>query len=372
MRHRHSSLAMVGLCLAAALLTACGGGGGGGGASDGGGNNPPGGAVATYGNGTLPGRLLVNKGQRIGTAVGHAVFDLTTAQRAVLPVSPSGVDNERWSTGARAGTVLRLQSGGTLTRFDTTTLAQQGSPVALPGNTSTPQLSADGQYLLAFAGNTLTIYNAATGAVVEDVSNLDGYTVLGVPAAWLPDGRYVYLAGKTLYATRPGSPTTDTITTLALPGPTPASVMNVDLAASPDGRRLALSWLDGDTEDTDLWVVNVDGTGLRALTRSAQPDSLDYVHASPVWSPDSKWVAGVLYMSGTSASPVYPDQPFLGARITGSTGCIDQVFVVDADGATVRLDWPSFDAAHGIKVRADSGVGGQWLATCAARIAWLP
>jgi hypothetical protein len=36
--------------------------------------------------------------------------------------------------------------------------------------------------------------------------------------------------------------------------------MNVDLAANPDGRRLALSWLDLDTEDADLWVVNVDGS----------------------------------------------------------------------------------------------------------------
>ncbi len=344
-----------------------GGRGGFGGGGEGGGE-----AVATYGDRTLPGRLLVNKGHRVGTAAGHAAFDLTTGQRTVLPASPAGVDDERWSTGARADTLLRLQSGGVLTRYAASTLAAQGAPITLPSSVNAPQLSADGRYVLAFDENTLTVYAAADGAVVEDASNLDGFSVIGVPAAWLPDGRYVYLAGKTLYATRPGDPDTTELATLALPGPTPSGVMNVDLAASPDGRRLALSWLDLDTEDADLWVVNVDGSDLKQLTRSTQPDALDYAHASPAWSPDSKWVAGVLYMSATSSSPVYPDEPFLGARITGSTGCIDQVFVVDPDAGTVQLTWPTFDAAHGIKVRADGEAGGQWLATCAARTAWLP
>lgn len=369
-----SSPVRSGFLLAAVALglSACGGGGDSS-AGAGGGGGGGGGIVATYGNISLPGRMIVNKGARVGTASRTGAFNLTTAQRTVLPSSPSP-DADRWSTGAATGLALRYLSGAsasTVTIFNATTLAVVRT-VTIPAAIGKPQISADGQFLLAFVGSTLTVFDATDGQEVESVSAFNGFSVIGTPAAWMPDGRYVFLVGKTLAVTAPNAPTVDTVATLAgLPGATPSSVTNVDLAVSPDGRRIALSWNDGG--DIDLWVVNAaDGTGLKQLTRSAAGDALDYVHASPTWSPNSQWVAGVLYMSGTSSSPVYPDEPFLGSRITGSSGCEDQVFVVDPAGPTVQLDWPSFDATHGLKVIAASGTGGEWLATCSASISWMP
>ena len=49
---------------------------------------------------------------------------------------------------------------------------------------------------------------------------------------------------------------------------------------SPDGRRIAFtSWRDGNSE---VYVVNADGSGQRRLTRNTVRDS------NPVWSPDGR------------------------------------------------------------------------------------
>lgn len=57
-------------------------------------------------------------------------------------------------------------------------------------------------------------------------------------------------------------------------------------AWSPDGRTIAFVARDGN--DTDLWVMNADGSGQTKLTK-------DGVVASPEWSPDGKQIA---YLSG--------------------------------------------------------------------------
>jgi Tol biopolymer transport system component len=328
--------------------------------------------VATYGTRSLPGRLLVNKGHQHGTSFVAATFDLTNAKRLALPLSttPSA---DRWT--ASAALAARSRGAGSALAVD---LFRAGDlsllrTVTLPGESSIPRPSPDGRYLLAFVGDALTVFDAADGRQVETVSQTSGYSILGDPAAWLPDGSYAFLVGRTLYRTRPGADTVTTVAALALPGPTPSAVLHSDLAASPDGQRLAISWRDLDSGDADLWTVRVDGTDLRRLTQQpASTPALDYTHASPAWSPDSKWVAAVLYMSGTSSSPLFPDEPFLGGRITGTTGCIDQIFVVAADGPTVELTWPRWDREHGIKVRDPSDMGGQWLSTCGAEVGWVP
>ncbi len=59
------------------------------------------------------------------------------------------------------------------------------------------------------------------------------------------------------------------------------------LAWSPDGKMIAFeSSLSGDIREFDIWVVNVDGTNLRNLTRT-----VGLVEFDPVWSPDSTHVA---------------------------------------------------------------------------------
>lgn len=55
---------------------------------------------------------------------------------------------------------------------------------------------------------------------------------------------------------------------------------------SPDGRRLAfMSQTPEGTSNYEIWVVNVDGSGLRRLTRSFGPDGW------PAWSPDGTRIA---------------------------------------------------------------------------------
>lgn len=346
-------------------------GGGSAGGAVGGGASGGSSGVSTFGSGTLPGRLLVNIGARVGTARRAALFDLGTGRRTLLPLSATP-DRDRWNVGLPTAPAVRTVTSGatvTATLFELGALSTVRTLTIADGSGSV-LASHDGRFVLAFDGSELTIYEG-TGSIVEHGSNLDGFSIIGMPAAWLPDGRYVYLAGKTLYATAPNSPTVSTLATLSLlPGDTPSGVMNVDLAVSPDGSKVAFSWRDSDTDDADLWVVDVTGANLRQLTRSAT-SALDFTHASPTFSPDGQWVAGVLYMSGTSASPVYPDAPFGGSRVTGTTGCIDQVFVVSLNEPTVQLSWPSFDAQHGVKVFAATGTTGEWLSTCGGRVSWV-
>ena len=381
----HSRRALVVVLLTTCWLAGCGGGGGG---SSNGPAPGTGGStgVTTYGDTTLPGRLVVNAG---GGKVSE-VFDLRTGQRAKLPASSTDPEHDSYSAGADTTTLLRLNQniGGPqieIAFINATGFAAARAPLQMSDRVHTPLLSADGRFILtfwddhsSFESNKLTIFDTATGAVVKRTSRLDGFSVIGDPAAWLPDGRYVYLVKKSLYVTAPDNPNVDLlIKDMALPSDVSADVSLSSIAVSPDGKRLAFDWVEprkgGISNDSNLWVVNLDGTGLHRLTSAPDPTSpLDYVHGSPTWSPDGKWVAGVLYMSGVSTAPAFPDAPFGGDRITGFVGCCDQVFVVDADGPEIALSWPSYDAAHGVKVFAPTGTSGQWLGTNGGLIYWIP
>jgi hypothetical protein len=64
----------------------------------------PAGSVATYGNTTLPGRMLVNN---LAGPDDASVFDLRTGLRVVPPPSSPTADQDGCSTGANTTTVLR-------------------------------------------------------------------------------------------------------------------------------------------------------------------------------------------------------------------------------------------------------------------------
>ena len=56
-----------------------------------------------------------------------------------------------------------------------------------------------------------------------------------------------------------------------------------DPAWYPDGRQIAFA--GAGRKNSDLYLINVDGTKLRRLTRTAAHEG------SPTWSPDGAWIA---------------------------------------------------------------------------------
>lgn len=385
---------MIRTCCLAALLpgllaAGCGGGGGSPGVDTA--TPPPNGSpeaeANTYGKTNLPGRLLVDQ------TGNDFVVDLRTGARSALPQSARDADADHWAAGGSSTAVLRYNTSigadvWPVSLFDARTFAPLSADLPLPTSYTTPLLAPDARSLLTFwydepggesvTDKQLTVFDL-NGDILKRGSQLDGELVFSKPAAWLPDGRYVYLAGNALFVSSPDSPTSTEIATLPLAnndalGTRPVST-NSSMSVSPDGKRLAFSWREPrkNSMDSHLWVVNIDGTGLRKLTAVPDPDSpLDYSFGNPAWSPDGAWVAGVFYMQGTSIAPDYPQDEFSGWQVIGTTGCDgSQVFVLPATADKVRISWPAIDATFGIKVRNPENTGAQWLTTCGA-IAWLP
>ena len=67
---------------------------------------------------------------------------------------------------------------------------------------------------------------------------------------------------------------------------------------SPDGERLLMS--SDRSGNPDLWVMDVDGSGMRQLTSDPTPDW------SPRWSPDGRQIAFYNYRSGNRDIWVMP------------------------------------------------------------------
>jgi Tol biopolymer transport system component len=107
---------------------------------------------------------------------------------------------------------------------------------------------------------------------------------------------------------------------------TPGIDVGWSVAISPDGDRVAF---EGDVDgNTDIWVVNIDGTGLLRLTDDPATDQ------SPTWSPDGTTIA----YDNAGARERLADPQFSKTA---------EIFTVPADGGpTTRLTengW--FDAA---------------------------
>jgi hypothetical protein len=64
-------------------------------------------------------------------------------------------------------------------------------------------------------------------------------------------------------------------------------------AASPDGRSVAF------VQDGKLYVMKLDGSGLRPLSLVLDKDNVGLALGCPVWSPDGRWVAVIAELDGT-------------------------------------------------------------------------
>jgi TolB protein len=93
-------------------------------------------------------------------------------------------------------------------------------------------------------------------------------------------------------------------------------------AWSPDGRTLAfMAQTPEGSENYEIYVVNVDGSGLRRLTRSAGPDGW------PQWSPDGRRILFASTRDNCRYSQARD------CKTTGDIGPYHTLYVMNADGS---------------------------------------
>ena len=119
------------------------------------------------------------------------------------------------------------------------------------------------------------------------------------PIQWLPDGRYVKVSSSGWIEAGPVGGTTSLLGQLSLPAG--KTLGNIDI--NPQGTQMTLRLMvfnnAGGMDESDIWVANLDGSGLGQLTNTK-------ISSYGQWSPDGRYVAfdvdtGLVCGGGTCA-----------------------------------------------------------------------
>lgn len=272
-------------------------------------------------------------------------LDLVTGRMQALPVSPVAQrrdTSDSWYAGPISGNgeLVRIDPIGNITYHDGRDFSQTGGIDMEPLRQMNrmpkfygARLSGDGRYLLGYwelvdgqSEPRMFVMTRAGGRVEGDSPLRYRRSDALFAIDWLPDGRYVYLAGDSLVVARPGAGVESQVR-LALPSN--VGVVQGGLWASPDGRRVLLllpQQLNGSAFGA-LFVVNLDGSGLRQLTRPSDRMIRARVRltpAAPTWSPDGRHVA--FLMRGVNPG------------VYGFASACGPVFVLPVDGPLQAVD----------------------------------
>ena len=192
-----------------------------------------------------------------------------------------------------------------------------------PGWDFDPSWSADGRRIV-YRSQTATRNDEllVMDADGSDKRNLTRSRTIEWGPSWSPDGRWIAYnsdasgAGRMeLYVMRPDGSGKRRVARIYGEYPT----------WSPDGRRLAfMSQTPERTENYEIWVVNVDGSGLRRLTHTPGSDGW------PAWSPDGRRIAFSSIRDDCSVSRRKD------CLRTGDIGPFHTIYVMNADGSEQR------------------------------------
>jgi WD40 repeat protein len=273
----------------AMVAAGCGGGGGGGGDDDDGGggdDGPPAGDGDDGGGddgsdggdgGTLPSDV---NGELRGTLYFNAPYDyveldlssgITTVVRNrredfVSEASPSSDGSEFVATDdplrGELGDVALL-----LLDRDGTTV----SGVDFPPSLTLPKLSDDGSRIAVLVDFIPTVLDREAQTLAEFPQLVDATDL-----EWAPDGRLLIAVGDAVHVVDAELGGAEVL--VRFEGDAPHH-----LAVSPDGSQLALALFSTD-DNPHVFVMNMDGSGLRQLTTS------DGSEDGAAWSPDGSWI----------------------------------------------------------------------------------
>jgi TolB protein len=183
------------------------------------------------------------------------------------------------------------------------------------GTTCTPPWSPDGSKI-AFSEGIIYILDVESKQIVRLT---DGSFASDSPT-WSPDGKRIAFAIEPSYLMTPDGRPDGTIAVINTDGSGFIRLTDVEDDSSgfprwsPDGEQIAFE------RGGDIYVMNMDGTDVRALTHDGK-------NHSPTWSPDSARIAFVSFRNAKCGT-TWADAPAF---------CTSELYVMNADGSNVRL-----------------------------------